>query len=371
MIKRYEFLGSDAESWKFSPAVMSKINLLVGPSGSGKTRFLNTFFNFAEFVTAGKIFRRGKWNIQIIINDITYIWECECRNDENENPIIMYELLKRVKENQEKIIVRRDLNEFIFLDKLLPKLEKDVLSVTLLKEEEEIQPLYKAFSHVMRRRFHEDALNQAVSLTPFPPEFLKRIKKNANLDSLWKHDFPIQNKLYVFSEYFKDKYTTATEFFKSIFPTVEKTEIRLLDTPSFGSATVVPVFMVGEKGVKELIPISELSSGMQKVMLIITDILSLVDDSIYIIDEYENSLGVNAIDFLPEFLIGNSGKNQFIITTHHPYLINNMPIKNWLIFNRKGSEVTIKNGSEFEEKFGKSKQKAFIQLLSDPFYKGE
>ena len=106
----------------------------------------------------------------------------------------------------------------------------------------------------------------------------------------------------------------------------------------------------------------------KKVLLIITDILTLPKGSIYLIDEYENSLGINAIDFLPSFLIDNGGNNQFFITTHHPYLINSMPIKHWRVFNRTGSSVSIKDGRDLEGKFGKSKQKAFIQLINDPFY---
>ncbi len=107
---------------------------------------------------------------------------------------------------------------------------------------------------------------------------------------------------------------------------------------------------------------------MLKVLLIITDIIALPEESIYMIDEYENSLGINAIDFLPQLLIDHGGQNQYFITTHHPYLINNMPIKHWRIFNRKGSTVTVKSGIEFEERFGKSKQEGFIQLINDPFY---
>ena len=107
---------------------------------------------------------------------------------------------------------------------------------------------------------------------------------------------------------------------------------------------------------------------MQKVLLLLTDITTLIDNSIYMIDEYENSLGVNAIDFLPDFLAEYSGSNQFLITTHHPYLINNMPINNWRIFHQTGSDVIIKDGAEIAERYGKSKQQAFIQLLNDPYY---
>jgi AAA15 family ATPase/GTPase len=109
---------------------------------------------------------------------------------------------------------------------------------------------------------------------------------------------------------------------------------------------------------------------MQKVLLIVTDVLTLPKGSIYIIDEYENSLGTNAIDFLPQFLTDHGENGQFFITTHHPYLINSMPMRTWKVFRRQGGKVSIKSGEEFEEKYGKSKQRAFIQLINDPFYLG-
>ncbi len=40
---------------------------------------------------------------------------------------------------------------------------------------------------------------------------------------------------------------------------------------------------------------------MQKVLLILTDVFILPEGGVYIIDEYENSLGLNAIDFLARF----------------------------------------------------------------------
>ena len=108
---------------------------------------------------------------------------------------------------------------------------------------------------------------------------------------------------------------------------------------------------------------------MKKVLLILSDIFILPKEGcIYLIDEYENSLGVNAINFFPSVLYEAAEKSQFIITSHHPYIIGNVPVKDWTILYRKGNIVYVKQGDELEEKFGKSKQKAFIQLINDPFY---
>jgi len=123
-----------------------------------------------------------------------------------------------------------------------------------------------------------------------------------------------------------------------------------------------------EKNVHPNLGLHDLSSGIKKVLLIITDVISMTGDSIYLLDEYENSLGLNAIDFLPSFLNECGHDNQFVVTTHHPYLINNMPTENWKIFHREGSKVSIKCGAEMSEKYKHSKQDAFIQLINDPFY---
>ncbi len=107
---------------------------------------------------------------------------------------------------------------------------------------------------------------------------------------------------------------------------------------------------------------------MQKVLLILTDIYTLPNGSIYLIDEYENSLGVSAIDFFPSFLTDLERDIQFIITSHHPYLINNIPVQNWLVFHRDGSQVQVRYGEENIKAYGESKQTRFLKLLNDPFY---
>ena len=111
-----------------------------------------------------------------------------------------------------------------------------------------------------------------------------------------------------------------------------------------------------------------MSSGMQKVLMIITDIITLPTDVIYLVDEYENSLGVNAIDFLPSLLIDFGADKQIMITTHHPYLINKIPIKDWLLINRNGSKISSTLGVKLAEKYGNSRQDSFIQLTNDPLY---
>jgi len=125
-----------------------------------------------------------------------------------------------------------------------------------------------------------------------------------------------------------------------------------------------------ERKVDQPYMLSDLSSGMQKVLLIIADVLLAKKHSVIMFDEYENSLGVNAIDFFPDLIADFGDELQFFVTSHHPYLINNMPISTWQVFHREGAEVTVRSGEILRGLYGESTQQAFIQLINDPFYRG-
>ncbi len=84
------------------------------------------------------------------------------------------------------------------------------------------------------------------------------------------------------------------------------------------------------------------------------------DGSIILIDEFENSLGTNCMDILTEDFVHENKNIQFIATSHHPYIINNIPYQYWKIITRKTGVISAKSASEY--KLGKSKQKAFLQL---------
>ena len=45
------------------------------------------------------------------------------------------------------------------------------------------------------------------------------------------------------------------------------------------------------------------------------------DGSVILIDEFENSLGVNCLDEITEDVVKESRRLQFILTSHHPYII--------------------------------------------------
>ena len=368
-ILSYEGHGPAKEDLHFSRIEFGKLNLVVGDSATGKTRLLNTIFNGASLVTQKGQFFIGFWDMTFEHKGKTFHWIIETDEDDEEESTIRKECIYIVEDNKETIIVDRNEEIFTFKGETLPKLDKKVSSVSILMDEEIIKPMYDGLQSILRRNFSGPQLDLSTSYETVPQGLLKKINKTKDLKHLFSSGLHLNGMLYVLSIHFKDIYEKICKEFKATFPFIS--EVELLDTEAFKfySPGVTPVFAIKEKGMKKWISSQELSSGMKKVLLILTDLYSLPEDGkVYLIDEYENSLGINAINFFPSVLSDVDSPSQFIITSHHPYLIGKVPVKNWIVLHRKGSKVSVKQGKELEQRFGKSRQQAFVQLVNDPFY---
>lgn len=370
----YETKSADNESMYFSKMNFARMNLIVGDSATGKTRLLNTIFNCARNVTNKDKFYLGHWDILFEHENKTFHWELETglenKETSEESVLVKKELIYKVEKNgKEKEIINRTPKNFIFNNKELPKLSPRESAISILQDEDDIKPLYHALSCIKRRNFSGPELDFASSFQDVPQKVLNKFKKKKDLSFLFSIELNLNCALYILSIFFKEIYSQICKEFSTIFPFIS--DIKMLDAKDFNYSHpgIVPVFSIKEKDIKSWIPLHEISSGMKKVLLILTDLFSLPDDGkVYLIDEYENSLGINAINFFPSVLINLDNPGQFIITSHHPYIIGKIPVKNWIVLHRKGLNVLVKQGTDLEERFGKSKQMAFTQLINDPFF---
>lgn len=162
-------------------------------------------------------------------------------------------------------------------------------------------------------------------------------------------------KLFLTQHYFKGIFEKIVADFKDIFPQVEDIRFQLLKSKE------IYELQIKERGT-DWIRLQEISSGMFKTLMHLVEIKLMADGSVILVDEFENSLGVNCIDAVADSLLNPDRKLQYIITSHHPYIINNINMKYWKIVMRKGSKVFTKNADEL--KLGKSKHDAFKQLLN-------
>lgn len=366
---KFHLSKTEENDWEFDSTQFSRINLLVGDSGTGKTRFLNAIINLFSQLIADKIRFTGNWDVDFEADNIRYNYKLNViRNKKSPSEIaIEYEVLSKGKQ----AIFERKGDNILWQNSNLPKLSSDMTCFSLLKNEDIINPIYKSMKKIIARRFYADELNKNFQLGAFIPNnpFIPPIVK---IDDLAVEQIDFHNKMDMLRKIDLSGYNKIIEFIKSAFPFIVEADIKNISQilPLYPAPVQTPVFCIKEKNLSAWIPCNDISSGMQKIFLLILDTYLLQKSGILLIDEYENSLGISAINFLPD-LINNISQNcQFIITSHHPYIINNIPIESWKLFHRSGTNVHITDGVILKEKYSKSRQEQFIQLINDPVYNG-
>ena len=100
---------------------------------------------------------------------------------------------------------------------------------------------------------------------------------------------------------------------------------------------------------------------MFKTLMQIAQLFLCAESTVILIDEFENSLGINCIDTLTENLLYDNRDLQFILTSHHPYIINAIGMEYWKVVSRNGGVILTKNAEEY--KLGQSRHEAFKQLI--------
>lgn len=353
----------------YTPIELHAVNLFVGATGSGKTRFFNTIFSLFSAISAGASLATGKWDVRFEADSKIYRYQVQV-----DGQIFSSEVLSQLLEGEEQTLVERKDGDVFFSGAKLPRLAYATSTLFTLREDPLVSPVHLAASSFVRRNFSGDELLNAAAVSKMSPEVLAKIDREKDLNVHSLLTYPLSVRLKILEKSFKRQYQFVQQAFKQLFPSVTAIEVMTgadfpaynVQMPQVGGDIIVAA--IKEKGIQSFTPLPELSSGMLKVLLILTDLALLKKGSVYMIDEYENSLGVNAIDFLPELLLEYQEKIQFLIISHHPYLINNISMKDWFVFGRHGNAVKIKFGDEITERYSRSKQQAFIKLVNDPFY---
>ena len=113
-----------------------------------------------------------------------------------------------------------------------------------------------------------------------------------------------------------------------------------------------------------------MSWGMVRTLKQLSELYLCKEGTVFLIDEFENSLGINCINEITTDILTSRRRLQFIFTSHHPYIINNIESKNWKLVTRNAGVVKAQDMSKFD--FGRSKHEAFMQLLQlEEFHTGE
>ncbi|MEG5031766.1 AAA family ATPase [Microcoleus sp. AT3-D2] len=359
-IKKVAFWDNLRE-WRFEPIYFSNLALLVGVSGVGKTQILKGIFSLQQIANGGSLNGLG-WDITFAtLNNVEYRWQGEFETKEN-LPFILNDdgetnEFRIVSENlfrEGNAVVQRTPNAIIFKGKTTPKLSPFQSVVEILNQEEDISPVHQAFNKITSNN------SSSIDYYDINYTMISRIQKSdVLLDDIKESDMPIQIKLAFICRIFSDIFHKIKGIFIQAFPQVE--DIKIEPVQDEESSFISFPIQIKEKGVNNWIFQNNISSGMLKTLIHISELYLSPEGTVILIDEFENSLGINCIDVVTDLIVENRNI-QFILTSHHPYIINNIGMENWKIVTRKGGVVTVIDAKDLN--LGKSRHQAFMQLIN-------
>jgi hypothetical protein len=383
-ISSFEF-SDRFRDWYLNEVSFSDFNLLVGVSGVGKTQILNALGSIKSAATGNAGRSNGcKWRIKLQSEGSVFVWEAEvslvprapieeilAEDVGQDSSTKCYFLSERIIRNNHDVLVKRTENDFEFNNTKLPKLKNTESAINLLRDEDAINPLYKAFKNVM---FSDVPASAApYGFVPFDEKRFKSISTKYNsIEALrGATDIPILLKAYILQESFVEEFNQIKQDYRDIFPSVCDIRFGKLSDLDPDSEDYFPMFPsswlsvgVKEDQVDKWITGPRLSSGMHRTLIHLVELAMAPQSTVIVIDEFENSLGVNCLPDVTNRLMERSRDLQFIVTSHHPYIINNVPTTKWRVVTRKGRTVTVLNENQIAALKGDSVQDKFVRLIN-------
>lgn len=329
-----------------------------------KQKILRAILNISG-IARGESYNGVEWSISCEHDSVNYVWSGQfdsiAEDDVNffEKGDNGYKILRESLICNSKTVIARNADKLFFQGEETVKLDVTQSAIVLLKEESAIKPIASAFMQIYKL---ENA-NVGIRVSPYVSQKREQLK-----DIIAIHDsrvlLPVE-KLFVLHKNGFHQFQEIKRIFMDIFPLVEDIDFT---KERFFDGTVIPLLKIKEKGVSSWIMQDEISTGMFRTISQITILVLAQDGDVILIDEFENGLGVNCIDQLAEQIIDPEKNVQIILTSHHPYIINNIPFKRWKIVTRENSDVCVQSAAEL--KIGEhSKHEAFMQLIQTKAFK--
>ncbi|GCL41786.1 MULTISPECIES: AAA family ATPase [Nostocales] len=378
-IQSFKF-SNNKENWHIQEVKFESLNLLVGGSGVGKTRILKALNLICD--TAKGVNRNLddlEWSINFSHLGQNYRWELKSSSskkeeiflnvNESEQTEIIYEKLVRYDDDSELEILIRTISDSKFNNEKLPKLKRTESAITLLSEENLIIPVLQAFRRLIFN--FETAETQRFMLKADYDDLTQIINKLEEFSdkiniSRFKEIFtgslslPVI-KSFCLQKFLPDDFNEIKEYYIDVFSEVNDVRVSSERT-SDGDFRLF--LEIQENGVEDWIPQQRISSGMFRTLIFLIEVITAPEESVILIDEFENSLGINCMAELTDFILDKSSDIQFILTSHHPYIINNIPWDNWQIVNKSGNKVRVRKAPDIPELNTASSLDKFTQLIN-------
>jgi predicted ATPase len=303
------------------------------------------------------------WDVTFsTVNNVEYRWQGEFETQKvpaiipnEEDEINKFRIVQEHLSREGNVIIERSVDEIKFKGDITPKLSPFQSVVKILNQEEDISPVQQGFNKIIYSE-NSRSFNRIYGIS----DMSRLAQENIPLHSIQASNLPILLKLALIARLYSDIFDKIRLKFIEVFPQVEDVKVEAVEDKAHPYLPDFPI-QIKEKGVKDWIFQNKISSGMLKTLIHITELYLSPEDTVILIDEFENSLGINCIDVVTDLIVENRNI-QFILTSHHPYIINNIGMEHWKIVTRKGGVVTVKDAKDLN--LGKSRHQAFTQLIN-------
>lgn len=367
-LKTFEF-EDRSRQWRLLETHFEKLTLLVGASGVGKTQMLRAIHALKE-IANGTSLEGVSWRVRFdTVHGNSFSWEgafeektfsvFDIESDESgeQTSKIVYEQVFQ----DEELLVDRKKNQIIF---------KGSETIRLTREKSLLNHLEEDFINEMRAALdriqvndYSDSKKEPFKINNFDVHQLAR--EYDSLEKIRQADLGIRVKLFLAYLAKSETFFKIRDRFIDIFPQVEDLKIAAVELEAVHDVPVhlraYPFIQIKEIGVPKWILQNRISSGMFRSLMHISELYLAKAGTLFLIDEFENSLGTNCIDELTTDILYARRNLQFILTSHHPYIINAISFDNWKIVTRTAGVVRTLNASELN--LGRSKHDAFMQLM--------
>lgn len=361
----------DADGWTLEPMKLDAFNLLVGVSGAGKTRIVRAIEQVCAVAlgTAGAEDARGARFVIAFEHDaLLYRWEAELE-PEDEGPLVRWERITRGGQP----LVDRTAERFIFGEREIPRLDRAKSAIAILKEDPAMAPLHVAFSRCFFMVL--DAQEDAPGYTFTLANLEKQRHEYASVGDLGANlSLPIQHKVALLASLFPDAFAEIEADFRDAFSSIEELRVLQLAPPPEPDEwrkidEYVAVLSVRESGVAKPFAFSDMSSGMQRYLSFLIHLSFAPRGTVVLIDELEASFGLNCLPAATDFLLRRAPDLQLILTSHHPYIIQKIPIAGWKLVTRQGSQVRVLDAATIPAlDEARSRLDHFTRLINLPEY---
>jgi hypothetical protein len=374
-ITRFKFDDHGAD-WHLEETAFDSFNLLVGVSGVGKTRILEALRRVCRMATGSRTSPgQIEWQLGFEHEGRSYQWDgrtgakpsaglLEDVSSEEDDVIILQEKLMPVGEVP---LIERDQHGIRFRDQTMPPLADLGSAIHILKSEKELSAIRQGFllitfsaarsSRIAIVNGKLDDANELKTLTQDVPLELVYV-------TLKQHRLTPIMSAYFLQVVYPEKFSEIKDEFLDIFSSLTDMRVELSVLPGDEERHSLQ-FAIQERGSSRWIQQSEISSGMLLTLAHIFEMALAPPGSVIVIDEFENSLGVNCMSDLAR-LISKRADCQVILTSHHPYIINTIPVDAWKLVTRKGGHVRVTSARDIPEMQSASRLEAFTRLINLP-----